>query len=70
VEHVFAPFLPPQETPRRARLVAQLAAITDVYVWKLLSQDAGLDRDQTAVALQELIEAVLAPIRQTGGKLS
>jgi hypothetical protein len=70
VERVFAPFLTPQETPRRARLVAQLAAVTDVYVWKLLAQDAGLDRDQTAVALQELVEAVLAPVRQPGGKLS
>jgi AcrR family transcriptional regulator len=68
VERVFAPFLPPQEMPRRARLVAQLVAVTDVYVWKLLAHDAGLDREQTAVALQELVAAVLAPVRQPGGK--
>lgn len=69
VERVFAPFLVSLEPSRRARLVAQLVAVTDVYVWKLLSQDQGLDRDQIAVAFQELVEALLAPTRQPGGKL-
>jgi AcrR family transcriptional regulator len=69
VERVFAPFLLSLETQRHARLVAQLVAVTDVYVWKLLSQDMGLDREQTAVALQELVLALLAPEPHPGGTL-
>lgn len=59
VERVFAPFLASSDDQRRARLVAQLVAITDVYVWKLLSQDMGLSREQTELALQELVRALL-----------
>jgi len=59
VERVFAPFLLSLDPQRRARLTAMLVAVTDVSVWKLLSQDMGLDREQTAVALQELVEALL-----------
>jgi AcrR family transcriptional regulator len=69
VERVFAPFLLSLDPPRRARLTAMLVAVTDVYVWKLLSQDLRLDREQTAVALQEVVEALLAPVPHSGGTL-
>lgn len=52
---VFAPGiagLPP--TDRRRRL-AQLAAVCDVYTWKLLRRDAGLSRRQTELALIEML---------------
>ncbi len=59
VERVFAPFLLSLDPQRRTRLTAMLVAVTDVSVWKLLSQDMGLDCEQTVVALQELVEALL-----------
>lgn len=67
VERVFAPFLLSLDPQRRARLTAMLVAVTDVSVWKLLSQDLLLDREQTAVALQELVEALLAKDPHPGG---
>jgi len=44
----------------RRRRLAQLAAVCDVYVWKLLRRDAALSRHQTEVALVELLEPILA----------
>ena len=67
VERVFGPFLLPLDPQRRVRLTAMLVAVTDVSVWKLLSQDMGLDREQTAGALQELVEALLAKDLHPGG---
>lgn len=40
------------------RRLAQLVAITDVYVWKLLRRDMQLGRQQTQAAIVELIEAL------------
>ena len=34
---------------------AQLVAVTDVHIWKLLRRDQGLDREQAELALRELI---------------
>lgn len=42
----------------RSRRVAQLVAATDVYCWKLLRRDQGLDREQTLIAMRELILAL------------
>lgn len=67
VERVFAPFLLSLDPQRRVRLTAMLVAVTDVFVWKLLSQDMELDREQTAAAFQELIEALLAKDPPPGG---
>jgi AcrR family transcriptional regulator len=67
VERVFAPFFGSLDEPRRARLVAQLVAVTDVYVWKLLSQDMGLGHEQTKLAFQELVQALLEPLQYPGG---
>ncbi|WP_297853686.1 TetR/AcrR family transcriptional regulator [Meiothermus sp.] len=57
VEITFAPLLP-SERPARARRIAQLVAICDVYTWKILRQDLGLTRKETARAILELITAL------------
>jgi len=51
---------------RRARRLAQLVAVTDVYMWKLLRLDAGLSRPQLQLALLELLEPLLTTPDQTG----
>ena len=53
---VFAPTLAGRAGVERSRRLAQLAAICDVYTWKLLRRDAGLSRRQTELALVELLE--------------
>jgi AcrR family transcriptional regulator len=58
VEHAFAPWLPRQRTARRRRL-AQLVALMDVYVWKVLSRDRGLSRAQTEAAMREMVSGLL-----------
>lgn len=40
----------------RARRLAQLIAVTDVYTWKLLRRDRALSRRQTELAMRELLE--------------
>lgn len=66
VEHVFAPHLARYEGADHARLLAQLIAICDVYVWKLLRRDCGLSREQTEVALLEMIMALFQPKELSG----
>lgn len=58
VERTFAPFLAEREGEARERLLAQLVAVCDVYVWKVLSRDLGLGRGQTELALREMILAL------------
>ena len=61
-EWVTQTFAPQLERTRgaagRRRRLAQLVAITDVYVWKLLRRDMRLSRQQTHAAIIELIEAL------------
>ena len=57
VEQTFAPFL--ENRGGRERLRAQLIAITDVYTWKLLHLDLGLDRTETRNALIEMIRGLV-----------
>jgi hypothetical protein len=45
-----------QEARRRG--LAELVAICDVYVWKILSRDLRLGREQTELALGEMIHAL------------
>src|SRR5262249_41507922 len=42
------------------RLLGELVAVTDITMWKLLRRDQGLNREQTARALRELVAALLA----------
>jgi AcrR family transcriptional regulator len=58
VETVFAAALVGLRGKARARRIAQLVAVTDVYAWKLLRHDKGLDRDQTIAAIRELVLAL------------
>lgn len=52
---VFSEVLVRLDPRNRKRRLAQLVAICDVYMWKLLRRDAGLSRDQTELALIELL---------------
>jgi AcrR family transcriptional regulator len=54
--NVFAPALEGLGSTERRRRVAQLAAVTDIYVWKILRRDRGLSGPQTKQAMRELIE--------------
>jgi AcrR family transcriptional regulator len=58
VEHICAQWLPSEPRLRRRRL-AQLIALTDVYVWKVLRRDRGLSRSETEAALHEAVSALL-----------
>ncbi len=57
VARTFAPWL---RVPRaaRARRLAQLIAVTDVHVWKLLRRDQGLPRSATETVLAELVQLI------------
>ena len=46
-------------SPDRRRRRAQLVALTDIYVWKLLRRDQGLSRRQTELAMTEMVTALL-----------
>lgn len=58
-ETVFATHLDSLDAGTRTRRLAQLVAVTDVYTWKLLRRDAGLDRGATADAMTELLTSLL-----------
>ncbi len=58
VEHIFPTALTGLRGAARQRRLAQLVAVTDVYTWKLLRRDKGLSRDQTVLAVRELVEAL------------
>ena len=52
----FAPALQELRGKARDRRLAQLVAVTDIYVWKLLRRDRGLSKEQTGLAMLELVE--------------
>lgn len=56
---VFAPTLDSLSGADRDRRLAELVAICDVYTWKLLRRDAGMSRDQTELALIEMLTPLL-----------
>jgi AcrR family transcriptional regulator len=57
-EDAFSAHLPRSGALRRRRL-GQLAAVCDVYTWKLLRRDGGLSRRGTELAMVELISPLL-----------
>lgn len=57
VETVFAPYLPAPPAARGA-LVDLLAVATDVYTWKVLRRDRGLDRTATEHRIHQLVSAL------------
>jgi AcrR family transcriptional regulator len=60
VERAFAPQLSRRSGAARRRLLAQLVAITDVYMWKLLRRDLRLGLVATAEALAEMVAGLEA----------
>jgi AcrR family transcriptional regulator len=56
---VFAPFLARCSGADRERRFAEIVAICDVYTWKLLRLDAGLGRQQTELAMVEMLTSLL-----------
>jgi AcrR family transcriptional regulator len=58
-ERVFAPGLEGLKGAERERRIAQIVAITDLYVWKVLRREKGLSRRQTKLAMQELLEPLM-----------
>jgi AcrR family transcriptional regulator len=58
VEHVFADALAGLRGKARTRRRAQLVVATDVYAWKLLRRDKGLDVGETKKAMRELVAAL------------
>ena len=59
VAETFAPFLPSRE-PAREELLDLLAVATDVYTWKQLRRDRGLDLATTRDRIDTLVHALLA----------
>ncbi|CAN5243033.1 hypothetical protein BH24ACT19_BH24ACT19_13430 [soil metagenome] len=57
VERTFAPFLAGRAG--RERLRAEMIAVCDLYVWKILRRDLGLGCEQTEVALVEMLTALV-----------
>jgi AcrR family transcriptional regulator len=62
-KQAFYPALKGLRGARRERRAAQLAAVTDIYVWKVLRSDRGLSVAQTKLAIRELIESLTEPRR-------
>ena len=59
VQRIFGPLLHDQSaTERRVRL-GQLIVATDLYTWKLLRRDLGLDRDEYRRAMEDLIGRIV-----------
>lgn len=59
VERTFAPFLERHKDRERERLWAEMIAICDLYVWKVLRRDLGFSREQTEIALEETLTALV-----------
>lgn len=56
VETTFGPF---RARPADRVLRAKLIVLTDVYVWKLLRLDLGLEREEVAMAIADMVRAVI-----------
>jgi AcrR family transcriptional regulator len=44
---------------RASGLTPELVVATDVYTWKLLRRDQGLDRDETVASILKIVQALL-----------
>jgi AcrR family transcriptional regulator len=65
VEEKLGPLLEGQGGSAQQRRLTQLAAICDVYTWKLMRRDGGLGRADTERSIRELVEAVVGPEKGT-----
>jgi AcrR family transcriptional regulator len=62
-ERVFAPQLEGLARRDRRLRLAQLVAICDVYTWKLLRRDQGLNRARTERAIAEMVNGLVGGSR-------
>lgn len=60
VEQVFAPQLSAREGEARDVLLHALIAATDVYAWKLLLRDLGLDRPRAEAVSRLMVASLLS----------
>jgi AcrR family transcriptional regulator len=61
VLRTFEPQLEVLDPPTRERRLAQLVAMCDVYVWKVLRRELNLEVPEVEAALAELIERLVEP---------
>jgi hypothetical protein len=47
---------PPDDSARR---LAQLVAVTDLYIWKVLRRDLGLPRDEAEAAMRDVVRRIV-----------
>jgi AcrR family transcriptional regulator len=66
VEAAFAPQLAARQGASRRELLTMLTVFTDVYVWKLLRRDAGLDRAASEAIVRKMIGSVAAEEKSHG----
>lgn len=66
VARMFAPQLDRTDGATRGHELAKLVAVTDLYTWKVLRHDSGLDADQARTALTEMVEALTGPPGMSG----
>jgi hypothetical protein len=59
VEGIFGPRLPDRE-PARTELIDLLVVATDVYAWKLLRLDRGLDARTTESRVRRMTRLLIA----------
>jgi hypothetical protein len=59
ITEVFAPQLAARPAAQQEALVDLLVVATDVYIWKLLRRDRGLDRTATEERVRQLIARIL-----------
>lgn len=59
----FERWLAPTTGTVRRRLLAELVAVTDVYLWRILRRDRGLSQAETRAAMLDLVSALLESAR-------
>ena len=57
---VFSPWLPRRRGRAYDRRLAQFIVACDIYTWKLFRRDYGLNRAETAQAIRELLDRLMA----------
>lgn len=67
IRRVFVPLLQEHSGREIERRLAQLIAVTDIYNWKVLRRDLGLDRDEVAASLIDLATRILDIREPVGG---
>lgn len=60
IEKTFSPLLAEVRPAERRLRLAQLTAVTDVYAWKVLRRDDGLDRAHVETSIRDLISDIVA----------